>query len=376
MVSADFPGGNIVVDSIDGGVIRLRPDLRDTSTDWFYWCFAIRGAEGHTLTFVFEAKYLGVRGPGVSMDGGVTWNWMGAEAVRNGAFSYAFPSDVSDVRFSVAMSYVRVDWDRFLTTQKSDFWQVETLARTATGRDVPVLRMESPLPAPICVAFTARHHACEMMASYVLEGVIEEVLAEDGAGRWLRQHVSFLIVPLMDADGVEQGDQGKNRRPHDHNRDYSDTPIYSEVCAWKERVSAWSRESRAFLSFDLHCPALCGPVHESVFFLEPEDRTAAARLDALSDCILRAQRGDGLLRLPMKLPYGCGFNATPRSEKRTFSSWSEGLPNAWLNTSLEVAYANALGAPVTAESAHKLGRAFARGLGEWLEGCAFPPSAS
>jgi hypothetical protein len=205
---------------------------------------------------------------------------------------------------------------------------------------------------------------------------MEELLAEDEAGRWLRQNVSFLIVPLMDADGAEQGDQGKNRRPHDHNRDYSDSPIYPEVRAWKDRLSVWSQKSRVFLSFDLHCPALCGPVHESVFFLEPEDRAAAARLDALSDCILRAQRGDGLLRPPVKLPYGCGFNSTPRSDQRTCSAWSAGLPNAYLNTSLEVAYANALGAPVTAESARELGRAFARGLGEWLEGCELPPSAS
>ena len=38
-VDANFPGGNIVVDSIAGDLVTLRPDLRDTEGDWFYWYF-------------------------------------------------------------------------------------------------------------------------------------------------------------------------------------------------------------------------------------------------------------------------------------------------------------------------------------------------
>jgi hypothetical protein len=58
------------------------------------------------------------------------------------------------------------------------------------------------------------------MASYSLEGLMEGILAGDDVGRWLAGHVEFLVVPFVDKDGVEEGDQGKNRRPHDHNRDY------------------------------------------------------------------------------------------------------------------------------------------------------------
>ena len=43
-IDAHFPGGNIVVESIDGDVVDLHQDLRDTTTDWFYWCFAVHGA--------------------------------------------------------------------------------------------------------------------------------------------------------------------------------------------------------------------------------------------------------------------------------------------------------------------------------------------
>ncbi len=79
-----------------------------------------------------------------------------------------------------------------------------------------------------------------MMASWSLEGLMDEVLADTTDGRWLREHVEFLVVPFMDKDGVEDGDQGKNRRPHDHNRDYLGESIYPEVAAWRAFVPGWS----------------------------------------------------------------------------------------------------------------------------------------
>lgn len=30
-VDADYPGGNVIVEKIDGDVVQLRPDLRDTA---------------------------------------------------------------------------------------------------------------------------------------------------------------------------------------------------------------------------------------------------------------------------------------------------------------------------------------------------------
>ena len=74
------------------------------------------------------------------------------------------------------------------------------------------------------VLLTSRHHACESTGSYVLEGVIKALCENPIEG------YEFFVVPMTDFDGVCDGDQGKNRIPHDHNRDYDpDVPsIYSE----------------------------------------------------------------------------------------------------------------------------------------------------
>src|SRR5918998_4082861 len=79
-VDADCPGGNVIVDRIDGDDIHVRPDLRDTVGDWFYWNFRVRGAAGRTVNVHFtKGNPIGVRGPAVSIDGGKTWRWAGAQ---------------------------------------------------------------------------------------------------------------------------------------------------------------------------------------------------------------------------------------------------------------------------------------------------------
>ena len=62
--------------------------------------------------------------------------------------------------------------------------------------------------------------------------------------------MKVIAVPFMDMDGSVNGDQGKNRVPHDHNRDYIDQPIYETVRSIRELAG---REKIAYM-FDLHAP--------------------------------------------------------------------------------------------------------------------------
>jgi hypothetical protein len=67
----------------------------------------------------------------------------------------------------------------------------------------------------------------------------------------------------VDKDGVEAGDQGKNRMPHDHNRDYGDNPIYPEIQA----ISDIAHKYKIHFAIDFHCPALRGDIHKAMHFL-------------------------------------------------------------------------------------------------------------
>lgn len=45
-IDTKFPGGKGVVESMEGDKVWMRPHLRDTEGDWFWWYFRVRGAAG------------------------------------------------------------------------------------------------------------------------------------------------------------------------------------------------------------------------------------------------------------------------------------------------------------------------------------------
>ena len=258
-VDAEIPAGNIVCERIEGDQIFLHQELRDTAGWWFYWAFRVCGAEGRTLNFLFtNGEPVGTRGPAVSIDQGLTWRWLNKDSTTRG-FTYAFAPAERDVWFAFGMVYTQRDWERFLQRFKgSPFLEQGQLAVTRKGRSVEKLRVGCIKHTPRDrVLLTARHHACEMMPNYVIEGLVEAVLTNDEKGTWLRENVEFLVIPFVDKDGAEDGDQGKNRAPRDHNRDYSGTSVHAETSALREQVPVWA-EGRLSVALDLHCPEIRG----------------------------------------------------------------------------------------------------------------------
>jgi hypothetical protein len=269
-IDGAMPGGNIIVVGTDSDVVRLRTDVRDTAGWWFYWYFRVRGAAGRTLRFEFaDGEPVGVRGPAVSTDAGKTWSWLGAASGNSRRFTYAFAPNAAEVRFSVTMPYVQADWQRFLRQHQADpRVRPGVLGTSRRGRAVECLYVE-PRSKEVAqrALLTARHHACETMASFALEGLLEAVLKGDAKdARWLAENVEFLVVPFVDKDGVEDGDQGKNRKPRDHNRDYDGQSIYPETAALRRLVPEWSA-GKLRAGLDLHCPWIRGEHNEDIYIV-------------------------------------------------------------------------------------------------------------
>jgi len=367
-IDAAFPGGNIKLDRIDGDAVFLRQDLRDTAGNWFYWAFRVRGAEGKTLRFNLAGDLLAARGPAVSTDGGVTWKWLGREVVKDRGFSYTFAADAIDVRFSMGMPYTEANLNAFLKQNAGNAaLKKEVLCQTKKGRDVELLRFGKLDGEPqFRIFFTARHHACEMMASYELEGVISAVLADDEAGKWFRENVEGRAVPFMDKDGVEDGDQGKNRKPHDHNRDYAGDSIYSSVAAVKKMLPAWSG-GKLKVALDLHCPALKGGEHEVLHFVGGPEADFWHRATRLSKILEELSAKAPLsFRERDNLPFGKSWNTAAVGVQKSFSSWSRTIPGVRIATTLEIPFAHSGGQEVNSESARAFGRVLAQAIRVYL----------
>ena len=316
-INADFPGGNIIVEKIDGDDVFLRQDLGETPGFWFYWAFVVSGATDRRLKFHFTGgDVVGTRGPAVSTDRGATWRWIGEGGVNrhNGGavtFNCDFPARDAQVLFAVCPLYTRADWQQFLARcPQIAVWQRRVLCRSKGGRAVEMLCAGNP-EARFRVLLTCRHHACEAMASYVLEGIIEAISAADAVGDALRQYAEFVAVPFMDADGVEAGEQGKNRLPHDHNRDYSGAisqSLYSEVAALRTWVATWLLPSHANFVFDFHCPWIRGARNETIHCVGGSDGQIWQRVGEFSEIWERVQSGPVLFHACDNLAFGSEWN--------------------------------------------------------------------
>ena len=229
----------------EGNVFYLAPDLRDTTTWWFYYNFCVRGAAGETVKFQFERHASSPFGPGISYDG-KNWAYY-PERIKGDEFSfeYAFREEENAVWFSWALPYQLERLEEKFSSSKTLIWS--ELCKSERGRGVPLLKAGT---GDKIICFSCRHHCCESVASYVLEGVLQEI--EDNEE--LRRKFTFYVLPFVDLDGVEDGDQGKNRAPHDHNRDYaeSEPQIYCSTRAW----SSFLKSIDFCAGIDIHDPWL------------------------------------------------------------------------------------------------------------------------
>jgi len=369
-VDADYPGGNILVERIDGDVVHLRPDLRDTEGWWFYWNFRVRGAQGRTLTFAFSGRSpIGVRGPAVSTDGSESWSWLGAAAVQDGSFDYAFGQEAEDVRFCFAIPYQEQNLQQFLTRyDRSPHIAVHDLSKTKKGRSVERLHVGRLDGDPrYRVLLTARHHACEMVANYVMEGVLDAALADNDDGYWFRRNVEFMAIPFMDKDGVEEGDQGKNRKPRDHNRDYLGESIYPSVAALRDFVPNWSN-GKLVAAFDLHCPYISGTHNEVIYIVGSPNEQMWREQGQFGRFLEAVQSGPLVYRASDNLPYGEAWNTGSNlGGNKSCSRWAGDLEGIRLSAPFEIPYANAGGQAVTPEGAREFGGSLARAIRRYLE---------
>ncbi|MBQ2967437.1 MAG: hypothetical protein IJE10_04865 [Clostridia bacterium] len=341
-IHQDFVGGNISVVKTEGNTVYLKNQLRDTEGDWFYWAFCVEGAQGQPLTFQMEKNRVGYFGPAVSHDL-KTWEWL--NQVDGECFIYTFKEDEDKVYFAHNMLYHPSHFMEFCAKNQL---KTEEFCKTKKGRSVPCYRFGA---GEQTVLLTARHHACESTGNYVLEGVLEVLLNTP-------LPFKVVCVPFMDYDGVVDGDQGKQRMPHDHNRDYVPTnaPIYPETAEIRRIVA----EEDVLFGFDFHSPWHKGGEHDNVYIvqgcLEAVDRydTFAEIFEEniTPDCLKYEAKND--------LKPNTGWN---KLGNHTFSSHVQAKGH--MAFTLETTYFGTPDNRFTAERGREMGKAFGKSVLEY-----------
>jgi hypothetical protein len=244
--------------------------------DWFYWAFCVQEAAGRTIRFCFGDTRLGYFGPAVSRDL-VHWQWL--HASEDNGFTYTF-SDDDPVYFAHNILYHP---PRFASFCEKFGWKTETLCISKRGRAVPMITFGRGSKR---ILLTARHHACESTGNYVLEGVLESLASS------LPEDFSVICVPFVDYDGVLDGDQGKNRAPYDHNRDYAfnKDAVHPSCAALRDIIDT----ENLVLAFDFHSPYHFRGANDHCFIVQKD----FGRLDRMKRFgeILEASMTDSAFR--------------------------------------------------------------------------------
>jgi hypothetical protein len=346
-IDNEFEGGNIQVLEVEGDTVRLAVELRDTEGDWFYWAFRVRGAQGRTLTFDFGDKaYVGYFGAAVSRDN-YTWHWSESASEDYQRFSHTFAPDEDEVYFCHNM---RFGIDRFTALAAELDLPLERLGVSRKGRVIPFVQFGE---GEKTLLLTSRHHACESTGSYVMEGMLRELRPNPIPG-W-----TVVAVPFMDLDGVVDGDQGKNRRPHDHNRDYLGEPLY-ETVRWAKALG----ESRQVVyDLDLHSPWHFGGRNDVCFIVRKgeECRATQARFGELME--RRVGEVPGALRYETKddLDSGVEWNSGVALAASGVVFWNK-QPSVRLAVSIETPYFGTPDNRVTQESLVLFGTGIGRAV--------------
>lgn len=367
-ISSDFPGGNIIVNKISGDTVWLEPDLSFTEGPWFYWFFKVTGISDRRIRFQFEhdnvfAKY----GPAYSINNDDNWKWYGENRVKNNSFSYTFSPQDTIASFGVAFPYTDRNLKDFVAVLNyNERLRIDTLCISPEKRAIEkiIISAERKIPK-YKVLLTARHHACETMANYVLEGIIESILHENNL-EFLRENVEFLIIPFMDKDGVENGEQGKNRIPRDHNRDYEGQSQHKSTAALRELVPTWN-DGKLSIALDLHCPWITGDNNEAIYIVGNPDPMMEENQIIFSQLLENYSTGEIKSYHRDFISFGTAWNiAANYSKGMSFGKWAGTQQGIELAGTIEFPYANVSGTMVSKDGARVFGKSVAYSIQEFL----------
>lgn len=326
---SDFENGSGVVEAMDQEhrVIRLRPTEhkdRGWACWWFVHVTGIRPSEVLTLELTGGLGDWGKPDRATFSTDGVHWQQTAPGQRQKDRIVYQQKIDASEAFFAWGPPFRLSDAERLLeeADKKADWVQKWQLCRSREDRSVPALRVAqpgTPESERFGVWIVARQHAWETGGSWVAWGLIDWLLSDDPRAEELRKKATLNIVPIMDVDNVCRGAGGKEQKPHDHNRDWSDKPYWPEVQAVQAGIRQWDAQGRMDLFLDLHNP---GRGDRQPFFFIPSEEVL--RDSARQNTMRFLEAAQAEMTHPMKLA------ANPRITGRKYDPRWDRISSCWV----------------------------------------------
>lgn len=282
-VTSDFSSGSAKVEAIDQEkrVVRVLP-FTPKGRGWIvWWYFKLSGIRpGETITLeVGNPPWSTPERAAFSLDN-KTWTQTAPGEKRGSWMTYRQRVDGPEAWFAWGPPFTPEDAKQLVdhAAAKLPVAVAFELCRTREGRPTPALVIHQPdgdNDPQFGVWIQARQHAWESGSSWVCQGMVDWLVSDDPRAESLRKRAKIYIVPVMDIDNVAIGAGGKEQKPQDHNRDWSDRPHWHGVAAAMEHIRRENMAGRFDLFLDLHNPA--PSTKQPFFFLAPSELVSPPR---------------------------------------------------------------------------------------------------
>ncbi|CAD8111912.1 unnamed protein product [Paramecium primaurelia] len=178
-------------------------------------------------------------------------------------FSYTFKHNNDKVYFAHSYPYTYTNLLEFLNSildnpEKNQYMSRKSLCTTLGGNTCEVLTITSNSMQRRAyrkgVVFMARQHPGEPQGSYVMQGIIEYLTSNNPQAEYLRQNCIFKIFPMMNSDGVVNGNYRCGLEGSDFNRRWKKPNKYLHPTVYytKKYIKGFSKERQIILVIDLH----------------------------------------------------------------------------------------------------------------------------
>eukprot|EP01039_Chlorochromonas_danica_P010176 gene10176-11260_t len=141
------------------------------------------------------------------------------------------------------------------------FFHRRNLCRSLGGNTVDLLTItERGTTGPVearnkaAIIITARIHPGEPQSSYMMQGLIDYLVSTEIVAQRLRQAFIFLVVPMINPDGVIHGNTRCSLAATDLNRRFRDAnpSLHPEVVAVRDLIRQTAQRRPVLLYLDLH----------------------------------------------------------------------------------------------------------------------------
>jgi murein tripeptide amidase MpaA len=176
-------------------------------------------------------------------------------------FSLKFPYDNDTVYIAHCYPYTYSQLQRYLGTLEADPTlrnrvQRKTLCQTIAGNncDYVIIGDFTNGKEKKGIFLTSRVHPGETMASYLIEYIIDYLVSNSPIARTLRENFIIKIVPMLNIDGVVNGNYRCNLAGVDLNRQWIDPSKKSHPTIYhtKQLIKRMKEERDLMLYCDFH----------------------------------------------------------------------------------------------------------------------------